>query len=805
MRPRVFHIVSALMLLFPTCLIGQTVNIGDILCTDGSTVSCEAFPNSGRTAEGIVFYVDETGQGWAVSLECQAVNTHWVTQEYYYDTYDIPDLQNYEYSREALYDLDGYSNTAIIRIAHGADWYPAAWSVDFDNEWYLPAAGQLRWLMAYINEVNASLAIVHGTPFTFDQPRWYWASTERGGAHAVVVSQTGSVANYPKWNYIGQYEIGVRAVKSFTVQAQAPTIGEVVTSPNGQQGVVFYVAPDDGSYWIAAMDDLTSSYPWGPDSDISDLNNYNENNQYVVLHGVHCGYDATLHMREAIGTSNPYASSHVDFENGWHIPSAGQLSKLFAALPFIESIFTANGGSTLSGNYYWTSTECSNEKAWAMNCGFNLYTEGILSAQDKSSEFKVRPIWSEPCAPINLPTVGSITAPEAICDGESLTLGIPETQFADTQGWQLSETADFSNPVDYDGGPLGAEFNGWYLRYYVTNIYGTVYSNSVRISIWPTYTTSLHARACTSYDWNGDTYTESGDYTQSLTSIHGCDSIVTLHLTIIGTLTDEWSIEACDRYTWNSITYTEPGNYVQELESVDGCDSIVTLHLTFTQALEVETDTTACGSLSWVGQEYTLSGDYDHMFVTPGGCDSLVHLHLTVKPYPEAVGEIEGPTEVYVSTDLILGQYFYSIDSVGFADHYEWELEAVDWPMDTTGLQCALWVTLPGDAILRVKAWNGCGYTEREILIHAGFFDIGEMEIPVALYPNPTHDKVFIEAEGIRLVKVYDLQGQCVIEKSVVPCDRMALPLQCLSPGLYLIEIQTGLGIGRAKLNIDKL
>ena len=158
-----------------------------------------------------------------------------------------------------------------------------------------------------------------------------------------------------------------------------------------------------------------------------------------------------------------------------------------------------------------------------------------------------------------------------------------------------------------------------------------------------------------------------------------------------------------------------------------------------------------------------------------------------------------------MSTDLILGQYFYSIDSVGFADHYEWELEAVDWPMDTTGLHCALWVTLPGDATLRVKAWNGCGYTEREILIHAGFFDIGEMEIPVALYPNPAHDRVVIEAEGIRRVKVFNLQGQCVIEKSVVPCDRMALPLQCLSPGLYLIEIQTGLGIGRAKLNIDKL
>lgn len=33
--------------------IGQTVNIGDILCTDGSTVSREAFLSSGKTAKGI--------------------------------------------------------------------------------------------------------------------------------------------------------------------------------------------------------------------------------------------------------------------------------------------------------------------------------------------------------------------------------------------------------------------------------------------------------------------------------------------------------------------------------------------------------------------------------------------------------------------------------------------------------------------------------------------------------------------------------------------------------------------------------
>ena len=158
-----------------------------------------------------------------------------------------------------------------------------------------------------------------------------------------------------------------------------------------------------------------------------------------------------------------------------------------------------------------------------------------------------------------------------------------------------------------------------------------------------------------------------------------------------------------------------------------------------------------------------------------------------------------------MSTDLILGQYFYSIEPVGFADHYEWTLENADWPMDTTGLNCALWVTTAGDATLRVKAWNGCGFTEREILIHAGFYDIGEQAFPIALYPNPAHDEVFLEAQGIRHVKIYNMQGQCVIERNVDACDRLVLPLQGLGAGLYLIEAQTDLGLARVKLNISKL
>lgn len=753
MRTR-FYLIILTAWFWPTLLFSQSVKIGDILCTDGSTVSAAAFPSSGKTAEGVVFYVDNSGQhGWAVNLHTDALDIDWVHNNHYYDGFDIPDLPNSHYSRDNLFDLDGYQNTAIIRAAHGADWFPAAWSVDFDHGWYLPAAGQLRWLIAYVNEINESLAVVNGTLFTHGQPNWYWSSTEQDAMHAILVAENGSTANYMKWNYYHTVTIGVRSIRNFSIaKRDSHHIGDVVTTVGGQKGIVFYVSPTDDTYWLVALDDLPEKYRWGDNHDIADLDNYPD--ERYVLHGIHCGYDATIAMRDAQGTNSQYAASHVDLADGWHIPSSGQLSKLFAALPHIEAQLIANGGHSPSGNYYWTSTECNSEQAWTVNLGGNLYQEGALRSMDKATQYPIRPIWSQSCETVNMPTVGNITAPEAICADENLTLQIPESQFANIQGWQMSPTTDFNNPIPYNGEPLDSSYNGWYLRYFAANGAGIVYSNVVNIAVWSHYETSFNIMACSHYVWNGIPYSESGVYNQSFTSSHGCDSIVTMNLTIADVVMNEWTAQTCDSLIWNGITYTEPGDYTQT-------------------------------------------------FNTPDGCDSTVVLHLIPGIYPATVPEINGPQEVYVSTDIILGKYNYSIEPVAFATHYEWILEGPDWIMDTTGTQCTLLVTLPGTATLKVRAWNSCGYTEQEIIIHAGFFDVDDnQDIPVAVYPNPAHDKIFIKAENIVRIRLFDLLGQCLLEMEGKDSNLLEISTNNLPTGIYVIEILTKQGRNISKLNV---
>lgn len=802
MKRCLFHIILSLLIM-PTSLLGQAVSIGDILCTDGTIVSAADFPTSGRTARGIVFYVDDNDiHGWAVALHNQSSSIKWSSTNYY--GYDIPDLVNYENARTAMYNLDGSQNTGIIRNAGNATCFPAAWAVDYDNGWYLPSAAQLRYMFSYYPEINASLQVVGGSQFPLDGNYYWWSSTEFSGYHAYDMNSGGSIGDYVKDNHVNYPPngIAVRQITDFNIPNPVPAtyhIGDLVTNDDGSQGVLFYVSPDQTESWMVALNDASASISWG-NGDVPGLDNQTYTSPFGMLLNETDGFANTGIIRDHQSGMNT-AANVVDYEHGWYLPTAGQLSKLFGALPFVEHKLQAYG-SILAQAEYWSSSEANANGAFAVTFkpAGNVRAGGFIRS-DKGQNYHVRAV--RKLSPLPMPTVGEIAMPEAICENDSLTLQVPETQSATSEGWQISPTTDFSNPISYEGEPLDSSYNGWYLRYFAENGAGIVYSNVVNIAVWPNYETSFNLMACTHYVWNGIDYDETGDYEQHFFSIHGCDSIVTMHLTIADIVMNEWWQQTCEgKFIWNDITYSETGDYEQTFVSSDNCDSIVTLHLNVFDAYDIDTDSTVCGSFVWNGTEYTQSGQYEQQFVSSGGCDSLVRMDLTVLPFPEAIPEITGLTEVYVSTNIVVGQHNYSIDFVEFATHYEWLLDGQDWIMDTTGTQCTLWITTPGTATLKVRAWNGCGYTEQQIIIHAGFFDVDDnQDLPVAVYPNPACDKVFIETEGIVRVRLYDCLGQCLIEMNG-NCDQMNINLSHLPSGIYAIETTTVRGRVVRKLNV---
>ena len=142
--------------------------------------------------------------------------------------------------------------------------------------------------------------------------------------------------------------------------------------------------------------------------------------------------------------------------------------------------------------------------------------------------------------------------------------------------------------------------------------------------------TEFSETACDSYTWNDITYTTGGDKVQTFTSAAGCDSVVTLHLTINPSVTELVEVTACDSYTWNDSVYTQSGDYTQSFTTVQGCDSIVTLHLTINASVTGQDEIIACDSYTWNDSVYTTSGDYVQTLTTVNGCDSIVTLHLTI-------------------------------------------------------------------------------------------------------------------------------------------------------------------------------
>lgn len=185
------------------------IAVGDILCTDGSILNSSCFPNSGKTALGVVFYVDNSGRhGWAANLQ-DSGPASWSTLISPY--YDVPELDNYLTSREALTDMNGYSNTAILRAAGDASTYPMAYTVDFENGWYVASAGQSRLLYANTNVVNASLQVANGTPITWG---WFWTSTEATTAAAWRIDEYGTIHHTTKGSASGDGQ-KFRSIRNF--------------------------------------------------------------------------------------------------------------------------------------------------------------------------------------------------------------------------------------------------------------------------------------------------------------------------------------------------------------------------------------------------------------------------------------------------------------------------------------------------------------------------------------------------------------------------------------------------------------
>ena len=119
----------------------------------------------------------------------------------------------------------------------------------------------------------------------------------------------------------------------------------------------------------------------------------------------------------------------------------------------------------------------------------------------------------------------------------------------------------------------------------------------------------------------------------TLYTVMGCDSTFTMALTVHATSSSTLTQNVCDSYTWNGELKTESGEYSYTTTNAMGCDSVVTLNLTIRQSSTGVETADVCDAFAWHGTTYTGGGDGIATYTTTNavGCDSVVTLNLTLR------------------------------------------------------------------------------------------------------------------------------------------------------------------------------
>jgi gliding motility-associated-like protein len=117
-----------------------------------------------------------------------------------------------------------------------------------------------------------------------------------------------------------------------------------------------------------------------------------------------------------------------------------------------------------------------------------------------------------------------------------------------------------------------------------TNANGCTEQDSIEVFQNPSVYFGFSDSICvgSTYFFNGQNLSQAGNYIDTLQNIFGCDSIVTLQLSLVQPNSSSISASICagDTYFFNGQTISVAGQYSETIPSVFGCDSIIQLTLT---------------------------------------------------------------------------------------------------------------------------------------------------------------------------------------------------------------------------------
>ncbi|HHW79958.1 MAG TPA: M6 family metalloprotease domain-containing protein [Acholeplasmataceae bacterium] len=315
---------------------------------------------------------------------------------------------------------------------------------------------------------------------------------------------------------------------------------------------------------------------------------------------------------------------------------------------------------------------------------------------------------------------------------------------------------------------------------------------SLNLIVNPIYTTSFNAVICEgeSYNLNGFNESTTGTYTQTLQTINGCDSIITLDLIVNPIYTTSFNAVICQGETYNLNGFNEniTGTYTQTLQTINGCDSIVNLNLIVNPIYTTSFNATICEgeSYSLNGFNETTTGTYTQTLQTINGCDSIITLNLIVN-------EVNPPS----SLTLEIVQSYFELSWVGYAENYIIYRGNDSIGSTTNTIYIDTNVVHGVNYCYRIKSIEGECEAE-SIEICKEFLGINDninnnSNMSIILYPNPANGNTTLRTEGITKptdVFVYDVVGRHLrTYKLEANQKELNIDLTGFAKGIYQIKV----------------
>lgn len=739
--------------------------------------------------------------------------------------------------------IDEYVKSAAvwngIFFAGGAYTQAEGGPMNYIAQWYEPSTSPpVAWMNYSSDNLCGSGCIDFLDNSTNSPTSWNWNFP--GSDTPTSTSQNpGSIC----WSSPGTYTVTLESCNSFGCNTQSIDI-EVSSGAT--------VSVNDASICVGSSATLTAvpsevggSFLWSPGG---------ETTQSI---SVSPGADATYSVTYSLpGCASPPAISNVTVVSGYNVSEnidacqnstvtyPDGTSETITANTSHNSLLTSVGGcdSIVVTNVAMITQYNTSENVTICENTSYTYPDGsseLISSNTSHSSSLVSSLGCDSIVVTNvtMAVISSTNEIVQVCENSTVTYpdGTSETVTANTSHTSL-----------------------------LSSIWGCDSTVVTSVTVNPLYNTSEAISVCgntsiTYPDGTTEMVTGNTSHTSSLSSINGCDSTVVTNVTFNNIYSQSQSEDVCSgsSYTYpdgtvhSNITANE--SYSSNLTTIDGCDSIVTINLNVVTAISTSQNISLCSGDNYTYPDGSVSTNLQvnetHVSTLQSafGCDSVITTNITVTTSPTLTANSEticaGETATLTATPSINGGSFlwlpdmqttgainvsptsttnytatYSVN--GCESNQSVATVSVNpMPNNTvsesnnvitatqtgalyTWLDCTSDATINGENGISyaptangdyavIIDLNGCVDTSNCILISTISIDEFSTE-SIEVYPNPSINEIQINGlpTNCQSIEIIDALGKRVYIKSA--CNEDIIDISTFEKGVYFLKINNG-------------